>query len=1324
MQKQCDNQSKDRPSDQAATTSSAQMMDILEHMSDALYTVDENWCITYINRKTEEFWGRRREELIGCNVWAAFPQAVGTPPYHAYLDAMQTRQPVTFDYFSPIIHRWLAVRAYPHGAGLAVHFSDITARKQAELDRERLLTALEESTRLFQRIAETSPDALYVFDLATQHFVYISPRSEEVIGYRAADLMALDMPTVTQLWHPDDLSNYTVHMRKLQQLADGEILKYENRALQPDGTYRWLCARSSVFTRAANGQVQQVVGVMQDITAQKRAGDALRASEERFRRYFELGLVGMTITSPTKGWLEVNDQLCTSLGYERQELLHMTWAELTHPDDLAKDVSLFNQVLAGEIDGYSLDKRFIRKDGQIIHATIAANGLRRADGTIEYFMCLLQDITARKAAEAAEREQRRFAEALRDSLAALTGSLTVEGVMQQILNAAAIVVPSEAGSIILFEGEYGHVAYQRGFTPEAQTFFKDYRFPIASMAHENVFAAKQAYCVSDTQTTSDWISLPASAWIRASIGIPITMRGEVMGLLAIDSAIAHHFQPADMEKLQAFAHYAGLALENAYHVAQLEQKVAARTVELNDAKDRVEVILNNSPDGILLAYPDLRIKQTNAAFHRLFASMPDDADFGSLYDLIHTDDVARVQLVIETALQEQAGQPVEMRCYRKNGTLFDAELSISRIAGSVTGSARFVCTIRDITERKQAQTALAEERNLLRTLIDTIPDYIYIKDTDHRFRLSNIAAARAVGVTPEEMIGQDDVAFFPTAMARQFQADEAQLFRSGVAMIDHEERAIGPDGNMIWASTTKVPLRNLNGELVGLVGISRDISAHKERGRQLRYYASLQENISDAVITTDLDLHIQSWNRAAETIYGWRSDEVIGRSVVECLSTRYASAAESDESAQQTLLKHGQWRGEIMHGCRDGTQIYILSAVTLLKDEQGMPFGMVAINRDITELKRADAALHEQRDFLQLVINSVPDLITVNDEAGRFQMVNEPAAQIYGLTSAQMVGKTDAEVNPNPGEVAFFLQTDQETLDSGQIVFIPEQTIQGRDYQTSKIPLKTPSGRPSRLLAVSFDITVRKQAETALQQALQSEKELGELKSRFFAMASHEFRQPLTTILLLTEALRNFRQRLTEPQIEQRLGKLHTQVTRLNEIMDDVLQLTQLEARRAEFNPVALDLDTLGRSILDEFQSQPGATQRLAYTCDDRIGKVHLDKKLMRQLITNLVSNAMKYSAADKTVWVSLTATGEELALQVRDEGIGIPAADLNYLFEPFHRAANVGTIAGTGLGLTIAKEAVELHGGTITIESQSGVGTTFIVRIPRLPNAEKWGKN
>jgi PAS domain S-box-containing protein len=153
-----------------------------------------------------------------------------------------------------------------------------------------------------------------------------------------------------------------------------------------------------------------------DVTERLRADAEIRRNEERFRRYFELGVIGMALTSPDKECLEVNDQLCKILGYSRDELLRMNWAEMTHPDDLASDVRQFNRVMAGEIDGYDLDKRWVRKDGRVIDTTISVKCVRSSDGSVDYFVAVLQDMTEKKAAQAALQEIEQRAEDDRKAL--------------------------------------------------------------------------------------------------------------------------------------------------------------------------------------------------------------------------------------------------------------------------------------------------------------------------------------------------------------------------------------------------------------------------------------------------------------------------------------------------------------------------------------------------------------------------------------------------------------------------------------------------------------------------------------------------------------------------------------------------------------------------------------------------------------------------------------------------------------------------------------------------------------------------------------------
>jgi PAS domain S-box/PAS domain S-box/PAS domain S-box/PAS domain S-box len=282
---------------------------------------------------------------------------------------------------------------------LEAELARVKAQLRTTVERhEALMEEVREKGRFIEQLAELTPVVITVFDLDTQHDTYISPDVVKMHGY-TPDELARMKDLFSDLLHPEDVATVREHFARLKWAGNGEVRELEYRIRHRDGEWRWLRSRHLPFARDDQGEVRQVVTATLDITERKHAELALSASEERFRSYFELGLIGMAITSPEKGLVEVNDEICRILGYERDELLRMTWAELTHPDDLAADVVHFNRVIAGEIDGYALDKRWIHKDGRVIDAKISVKALRRADGSVDYFVALLEDITERKQSE-------------------------------------------------------------------------------------------------------------------------------------------------------------------------------------------------------------------------------------------------------------------------------------------------------------------------------------------------------------------------------------------------------------------------------------------------------------------------------------------------------------------------------------------------------------------------------------------------------------------------------------------------------------------------------------------------------------------------------------------------------------------------------------------------------------------------------------------------------------------------------------------------------------------------------------------------------------
>lgn len=421
-----------------------------------------------------------------------------------------------------------------------------------------------------------------------------------------------------------------------------------------------------------------------------------------------------------------------------------------------------------------------------------------------------------------------------------------------------------------------------------------------------------------------------------------------------------------------------------------------------------------------------------------------------------------------------------------------------------------------------------------------------------------------------------------------------------------------------------------------------------------------------------------------------------------------AKTAEIFQAHDRTVLKARtplDWEEVVLHP--DGLHTY-LSIKFPLYNRAGEPYAVCGISTDITERKLAEDALRSSMATNRALLNAIPDLIFRINREGIF--VNFKAAKNNSLLmlKSEFLGKHLDEVLLQ--EVAqLTMNSVEQALETGEVQIFECQLMADRllDYE-----IRIAVSAENEVMAIARDITERKQIEADIRIALEKEKELSLLKSRFISMASHEFRTPLTTILSSAELIEHYSHKWNEEKKLNHLQRIQTSVKHMTGLLNDVLLIGKAEEGKLECKPTAIDLLQFSCNLVEDIELTT-SSHTIAFRPQCQTTTAYLDEKLLRHILSNLLSNAIKYSPTGGTVNFDLVSEQEEVIFRVQDWGIGIPLADRDQLFDSFHRASNVGTISGTGLGLAIVKKSVDLHGGKIAVQSEVGVGTTFTVTLP-----------
>jgi PAS domain S-box-containing protein len=512
-------------------------------------------------------------------------------------------------------------------------------------------------------------------------------------------------------------------------------------------------------------------------------------------------------------------------------------------------------------------------------------------------------------------------------------------------------------------------------------------------------------------------------------------------------------------------------------------------------------------------------------------------------------------------------------------------------------------------------------------------------------------------------------------------------------------------------------LAELAGDLGYGIKTLRDREAQRQAEEQIRYHAMLLDNVSDAVISVDANLLVKSWNRAAEQIYGWRAEEVMGKPLRQFLRTDYLDIPMSQ--VMDEVNRTGRWAGEVIQYRSDGRPINVFNASVQLREGAGI----VAVNRDMTEYRKTEAALRQSQQQFAVIFEEALDVILIIDgEDGHILRANRATQSVLGYAQPDLAGKHFSILFPLDESATS--ETWLDNLRTYGAIFEAQEFRRAdggicyMDVAASLIPWEADR---RVVLATLRDVTERRLMQEERLQAemlrieVSKERELVRIKEQFISTVSHEFRTPLTVILSSSEILERYHNRLNAENQMAYLRKIQKQVRFMTDMLDDILLISRARDGKLGSNPQPIDVVAFCQTLFEQAQLSANPKHQFVFTAPDHLGEVMLDEKLLQHIVVNLLSNAVKYSPNGGEICLEIQAEPDWIVLRVSDQGIGIPEPDQARLFETFQRASNIGTIQGTGLGLAIVRDSVTAHGGRIDVESQEGVGTTFTVRLPRL---------
>jgi PAS domain S-box-containing protein len=767
---------------------------------------------------------------------------------------------------------------------------------------------------------------------------------------------------------------------------------------------------------------------------------------------------------------------------------------------------------------------------------------------------------------------------------------------------------------------------------------------------------------------------------RSVLCLPLVKQAKLLGVLYLENNLMPRvFTPHRLKVLELLTSQAAVSLDNARIYTELARLNADLTQENSDrrkaedalraSEERWRKLFENSSVGIALIAPDGHFLAANQALQEMLGYTEEELQRLTALDVTHEENRTATAALIAEAAKGRRVHRLEKQYVRKDGSVIWAEVNAVFVPASGSRPGFFPTIIVDITERKRAEVNLARLNRTLQTLYQCNQALVRATEEYELLRsvcriLVEVGGLRMAWVGYRELNQEKTVR--PVARAGY---DEGYLERVIISWGD-TETGRGPTGTAVRTGATSWTRDNLTDPQLApwrvedlrhgyASSISLPLMCHGEAFGALTLHATEPDAFNESTIEQYTDL-------ANNLAYG-----------VIALQTREERARAENEIRQlnASLEKRVAER-----------------TTELVRSEKKF--------RALFEGTSLAVVLHDENGILE----ANPSWLRLLGYSGLSEVIGKNPAE---LSAPIQAGGERAE--------ALIQRHITNTLAKGSerfdwIMLRRDGTELPMEVFLTRIQL----GDRQLIQAVCNDITQRKQAEAELVRTLAREKELGQLRSKFVSMVSHEFRTPLGIIQSSAEILEDYLDRLEPGERNDHLRSIRINTRRMAVIMEEVLLIGSFDAGKMEFKPAPLDLLSFVRKLVDEVLSATGQRCPIQLSTFEIPAEMQADDRLLRHIFTNLLTNAVKYSDAGRPVQFEIKGVSGEIVCAIRDQGIGIPEADREWLFNAFHRGHNVDERPGTGLGLVIVKRCVDLHGGRIDVVSKVGEGTTVTVRLPK----------